>query len=136
VKIDLGGIAKGFAVDLAVEAMRNAGCSSVLVNAGGDLRASGERSFAISCRLASGQIREMILQDCALAVSHRASDASPAEHQGYYLRVGSAECTPAACAAILAPTAALADALTKCALLCSDEHCDDILRHFNASRFI
>ena len=36
--IDLGGIAKGFAVDLAVRAARGRGVSSVAVEAGGDLR--------------------------------------------------------------------------------------------------
>lgn len=45
--VDLGGIAKGFAVDRAVEALRNAGCGSGLVNAGGDMRAFGPRSETI-----------------------------------------------------------------------------------------
>lgn len=136
VKIDLGGIAKGFAVDRAVEAMRSAGCSSALVNAGGDARASGERSFVISCRLGSGEMRHLTLQDSALAVSQRISDTAPVEHQGYYLRVSSARCTPVDFAAIFAPSAMLADALTKCALLCNDEHCDSTLRYFGASRLI
>lgn len=40
--VDLGGIAKGFAVDSAVEAMRAAGAAAGLVNAGGDLFVFGE----------------------------------------------------------------------------------------------
>src|SRR5437867_1839638 len=39
--IDLGGIAKGFAVDRAVEALKRNGVMSGIVNAGGDLRAFG-----------------------------------------------------------------------------------------------
>ncbi len=39
--IDLGGIAKGHAVDLAVAALREAGITDGLVNAGGDLYALG-----------------------------------------------------------------------------------------------
>jgi thiamine biosynthesis lipoprotein len=39
--IDLGGIAKGFAIDLALERMRRAGVLGALVDIGGDLRASG-----------------------------------------------------------------------------------------------
>lgn len=39
--IDLGGIAKGHAVDLAVRALREAGIKDGLVNAGGDLYALG-----------------------------------------------------------------------------------------------
>lgn len=39
--IDLGGIAKGYAVDRAVEALRGWGITNALVNAGGDLYALG-----------------------------------------------------------------------------------------------
>ncbi len=39
--IDLGGIAKGYAVDAAVEALRARGVRSGIVNAGGDLRVLG-----------------------------------------------------------------------------------------------
>ncbi len=41
IKIDLGGIAKGYAVDEAVKVLRKAGIDSALVNAGGDLYALG-----------------------------------------------------------------------------------------------
>jgi FAD:protein FMN transferase len=41
VAVDLGGIAKGYAVDRAVMALRNWGVSDALVNAGGDLYALG-----------------------------------------------------------------------------------------------
>ena len=40
-RLDLGGIAKGYAVDLAVAALQQAGVESIVVNAGGDLRVSG-----------------------------------------------------------------------------------------------
>ena len=39
--IDLGGIAKGFAVDRALDALRDAGAEFALVNAGGDLAGYG-----------------------------------------------------------------------------------------------
>ena len=41
VSLDLGGIAKGYAVDCAVEQLHALGVSNVLVRAGGDLRVSG-----------------------------------------------------------------------------------------------
>jgi thiamine biosynthesis lipoprotein len=41
VQVDLGGIAKGYALDLAAEAMLKAGASSVLVDVGGDVVAVG-----------------------------------------------------------------------------------------------
>jgi FAD:protein FMN transferase len=50
VVVDLGGIAKGFAVDRAVDALRRAGVSSGMVNAGGDLRVFGPASRAIHLR--------------------------------------------------------------------------------------
>lgn len=39
--IDVGGIAKGYAVDQAVKALKNSGVASAIVNAGGDLYAFG-----------------------------------------------------------------------------------------------
>lgn len=42
-KVDLGGIAKGYAVDRAAELLRHSGVLSAAVNAGGDLRLIGDR---------------------------------------------------------------------------------------------
>ncbi|MFA7534675.1 MAG: FAD:protein FMN transferase [Desulfuromonadales bacterium] len=41
--IDLGGIAKGYAIDRAIETLRRAGVNSASVNAGGDIRLLGDR---------------------------------------------------------------------------------------------
>jgi thiamine biosynthesis lipoprotein len=46
--IDLGGIAKGFAVDRAVEAMAAAGATRGLVNAGGDIRGFGPETWPVT----------------------------------------------------------------------------------------
>jgi len=46
--LDLGGIAKGFAVDMAIEAMLAASVSRGLVNAGGDLRGFGPDTWPVS----------------------------------------------------------------------------------------
>jgi len=48
--VDLGGIAKGFAVDQAVASLRRANMHSGLVNAGGDLRAFGNAPRLIHVR--------------------------------------------------------------------------------------
>ncbi len=42
-EIDLGGIAKGYAIDRAVEALRSAGARDFLVDAGGDLYLAGTK---------------------------------------------------------------------------------------------
>lgn len=50
VAIDLGGIAKGFAVDRAIDVLRDRGVPQGLVNAGGDLAACGLDKALISLR--------------------------------------------------------------------------------------
>lgn len=113
--LDLGGIAKGFAVDKAVDAMRAAGCTSGIVNAGGDLRVFGA-ARNIPVRIAGSISCEVVIENAALAVSDPASSDRPPEHCGYYTRAGvrSDRKRPAV---VKAPTAAVADALTKCVLL-------------------
>lgn len=68
--IDLGGIAKGFAVDRAVEALQFAGVPEGLVNAGGDLRMFGDREWGIQLRDADEAVRWQVkLANCAIASS-------------------------------------------------------------------
>lgn len=53
VQIDLGGFAKGWAVDLVIEQLKQQGIANAIVNAGGDLRAigsHGERPWHIGIR--------------------------------------------------------------------------------------
>ena len=51
VEIDLGGIAKGYGVDRAAEAMQAAGCTGGLVRVGGDIRCFGPRAGGGSWRV-------------------------------------------------------------------------------------
>jgi thiamine biosynthesis lipoprotein len=70
--VDLGGIAKGFAVDRAVEALKRAGVSSGVVNAGGDLRVFGLKSELIHLRHPAEPMRPagaIKLRERALATS-------------------------------------------------------------------
>jgi FAD:protein FMN transferase len=72
VTIDLGGIAKGFAVDCAIAALKNADVQSGLVNAGGDLRVFGleEGSVRIRHPLDPGRAAGIVtLQNRAVATS-------------------------------------------------------------------
>ena len=51
--VDLGAIAKGFGVDMAIEQLRNMGINNAIINAGGDLRAigkPGKRNWKIGIR--------------------------------------------------------------------------------------
>jgi len=59
VQLDFGGIAKGYAVDLAIEHLRKLGIASAIVNAGGDLRATGshgDRPWRVAVRKPGGGI--------------------------------------------------------------------------------
>jgi len=71
-RIDLGGIAKGYAVDCAIAALRCAGAESGVVNAGGDLRTFGPRAQTVSLRHPQDPARlaqQIVLGDAALASS-------------------------------------------------------------------
>ena len=69
--IDLGGIAKGYAVDRAVKYLQDSGVDTGVVNAGGDLRVFGDTSWPITLRAAdwSGAADELTLEDGAVATS-------------------------------------------------------------------
>jgi len=103
--LDLGGIAKGYAVDCAVQALQAHGCASGWVNAGGDLRAFGAAQLELQLRdEAAGGVRPFaMLGDGAFATSHFTA-ASRSRLHGT---------TRAAHASVAAPACLWADALTK-----------------------
>lgn len=71
-RLDLGGIAKGHAVDLAIAALQSAGVNSGWVDAGGDLRVFGALELPIHIRSladAACSLPLISLQDGALATS-------------------------------------------------------------------
>jgi FAD:protein FMN transferase len=133
IAIDLGGIAKGYAIDQGIAALHRAGCSSGLVNAGGDLRVYGAESQQILIRTAQHKTINITLRDTALAVSEVTGPNHPVEHQGYYFR--NTNHAPAhQQVAVLAEQAIIADALTKCVMFCSDAVIEAMLSSLNATR--
>ena len=59
VQLDFGGIAKGYAIDIACDSLKNLGIDNAIVNAGGDLRAfgsHGDRPWRIAVRNPAGGI--------------------------------------------------------------------------------
>lgn len=116
--IDCGGIAKGYAVDCAVDALRAAGCASGLVNAGGDLRVYGPLTHPLLLRCPDGSYLPCELHEAAVAVSDLDATNRPSEHRGYYVRKATAGARRRY-AAVRAPQAMVADALTKCVMLCA-----------------
>jgi len=73
-RIDLGAIAKGFAVDCAVKKLKEQGITSCLINAGGDIYCLGDKSgrpwkIAIQDPRQSGFLGYLKLKDRAVATS-------------------------------------------------------------------
>ena len=107
--LDLGGIAKGYAVDQAVEILRARGVRSALVNAGGDLRAFGDRAWPIDIRHpAAMSLRQRLLRlkEGAIATSVGNDELAPRHRHSPRWR----------CACVQARDCMTADALTKWAL--------------------
>lgn len=129
--LDLGGIAKGFAIDQAVDVLVREGCTSGLVNAGGDVRAFGPHPYEIDVQVRD-ELRRLLLTAGALAVSAPKSARSPSGHRGFYSRATGTVLAGRA-VGVLAPTAAVADALTKCALACPPDVLRRVLDEFYAS---
>ena len=131
VHIDLGGIAKGYAVDRALVALRAAGCHGALVNAGGDLAVFGNRNHAIVIRDRGAGDSVIELKNAAVATSEVCSAARPAEHSGYYHGV-TRRAIRAGKVSVSAASAAIADALTKCLLADHGETNAALLESFDA----
>ena len=124
IRIDLGGIAKGFAVDRALEVLRGFGLASGLVNAGGDLAAFGREPQTIHIRHPCDPRRLMCrveITDEALASTARRFDLlSSAETTGSAI-IDPATGKPTGVidgATVRAGSCMMADALTKIVMIC------------------
>lgn len=114
--IDLGGIAKGYAVDQAIQVLSKHGIRDAMVNAGGDIRVLGTKGFRVDICHAQEQLRDRPfkrlkrLQSAALATS--VADT----HQTAFVRTLKARREAWRNSTVLAPDCMTADALTKWAL--------------------
>jgi len=118
VKITLDGIAKGYAVDCAIAAMKRNGVNTGWVNAGGDLRVYGDMVLPVQRREANGEIIALGgLRDAALA-SSRISRKFDAQFPG--LIIGEETLPAEGIWSVMAHRAWRADALTKVASLAGD----------------
>ncbi len=115
VAIDLGGIAKGFAVDRAIATLRRNGIHDAVVNAGGDMRVIGESPRTIHVRSTDPESvlwPSGTLQNGAIASSETTGTIVRATR----LESRSREPTrngAKAVYSVVAPNCLLADALTK-----------------------
>src|ERR1700681_4174759 len=142
VLIDLGGIAKGFAVHRAVELLRARGVRSAMVNAGGDLAAFGPEARVIHIRDPRSPSRLM----CQIEVSNRALASSARRFDPFRSAdtVDTAVIEPktqmparaAHGATVCAPSCMVADALTKVVMVAGKRAAAPLARFHASAIFV
>lgn len=142
--LDLGGIAKGWAVDAALAAMALPPQAGVVVNAGGDLRVAGPGPHRVLLRVPGHPDADVpALELAAAAVASSTGAEARRRFDGSWVgphvdgRSRRAARTDVF-ASVVADRCAVADALTKVALDCSDEAhgaLDAALRRFGATAY-
>lgn len=141
VAIDLGGIAKGYAVDRALAHLRRAGLSSAHVNAGGDQATFGDAASDVYIRdpRQAGQfIARIALGNCAIASSGGSIDPIVSDcptDSAVIDPVTGQPCRAIAGASVCAPTCMLADGLTKVVML-TGQGSIGLLEHYGASAML
>lgn len=119
--IDLSGVAKGYAVDRAVELLLAAGAREILVNAGGDMRHAGHCPQRIAVRQAADpRLHAGVVALCGEALASSTSRVLDANGLTDAAGVvdGSGGILPAGRGAtVIAGSAMLADALAKVVLV-------------------
>jgi thiamine biosynthesis lipoprotein len=140
--VDLGAIAKGYAVDRAVELLRRAGIESAAVNAGGNIRLIGDhdgRPWRIAIqhpRDAAGQLALLELADVSVSTSGDYERFFEQDGVRYHHIFDPRTGYPAGrcrSVTVVTPSAALADALSTAAFVLGPEEGLALLRRFPAT---
>jgi len=136
-RVDLSGIAKGYAVDLAINALQRAGMSAGRVNAGGDMRMFGATTQIIHVRVPRSPTHVIPLLTLAQgAAATSAGYFSKRRHAGRMVTPLIHPITRTACGiersiTVLAHECVYADALTK-VVHADPARAAQVLSHFNA----
>ena len=137
--LDLGGIAKGYAVDCALGVLQQAGVQNAIVNAGGDARCLGKQTFYLRHPQQPAQIAyQLSLSDQALATSAAYFSARATEdgwRQPLVNRQGQLAVPDGHSVTVVADSAMVADALTKVVALSGDAQ-HPLLAEMQAQAFI
>ncbi len=133
--IDLGGIAKGYAVDEAVATLAKHGALNGVVNAGGDLRVFGEIEHTVSVRVPCSP--HMVLPVARLRNLSCATTARyySADTEGSIVGARSKTAANYDSVSVMSPSCAVADALTKVLWLGGPDSIEirEMLLHFKAN---
>jgi thiamine biosynthesis lipoprotein len=141
VRIDLGGIAKGFAVDRALEVLRRFDIPCGIVNAGGDLATFGTNPHTIDIRNPCNPGRII----CSVEVANQALASSARRFDPFHAKdtTSSAVIDPVSLrpahavdgVSVRAPSCMIADALTKLVMICGTDAAD-LLEHYDAAALV
>ncbi len=139
--IDLGGIAKGYAVDSACEALEQAGITDYLVNAGGDLRVGASAEFVHVRHPARPELAVPLgeFTDRALATSAAYFAGRPGASGDRHPIIAPGRGGPAryeGSISVSAPACTEADALTKVVAVLGAEAAAPVLRRFGAEAWL
>ncbi|NWK43442.1 FAD:protein FMN transferase [Ralstonia pickettii] len=121
--INLGGIAKGYAVDRAIETIQGFAVENAIVNAGGDLRHRGSNPTTVQIRDPRNAARitaTVLLDNAALATSTVGGLGAGPDDPSRIHNADRLALPALAGATVQAPTCVLADALTKIVLATGD----------------
>ncbi len=116
--LDLGGIAKGYAVDIALQSLRDAGMTQAWVNAGGDLARFGTEQVTLQVRHPADPARLVPLLSWRIGAAATSAGYYAPQRNGVPQsplidpRTGRPQILDRSIT-VLAPTTLLADALTK-----------------------
>jgi len=119
IALDLGGIAKGFAVDRAIAVLRAHGVRDALVNAGGDMRVMGKTAQPIYIRHPTEPAQLVLagtLQNGAIATSSPTATLTMVAGREASALMSAPKRRPIVerfSYSVVAPTCVVADALTK-----------------------
>lgn len=139
--LDLGGIAKGFAVDLAIHCLRQQGITNAVINAGGDLRVMGniEEPIYIRNPVQPQQVQYLgRLSEGAMATSGSYFATKNHHHQQVSHLIHpltQQSMITEKSFTVIAPQAWLADALTKVLVLSQNTH-HECFKRFGAQGLI
>jgi thiamine biosynthesis lipoprotein len=143
-KIDLGAIAKGFALDYAVKKLKENNIKSCLINAGGQVYALGDK-FGIPWKIA---IRGTTESEIAGTLELKNESASTSgNYEQFFLKNGKRYChiidprtgyparTPITSVTVIADTGLEADALSTAALILGRDKIKGLKQEFPETKF-
>jgi len=131
--IDLGGIAKGYAVDRAIEALQLPSAASGQVNAGGDLRVSGPDIQAVPLRVPGHpESTHPVIELREASLASSATDATQAVH---FTGSDHRAVVSGRFVSVVAPTCMVADGLTK-VVLAEGSNLETVLAACDATAYL